>query len=169
MIRIRKESLKDQRVAVFIDIQNMYYSAKNMYNRKVNYRNLLKEAKDKRKLIRAIAYVIEAQTKNEGNFFEAMEDIGFIVKKKNLKKFHTGAKKGDWDMGIAIDAIEMAPKIDVAVLVTGDGDFTSLVDHIKAKGVQVEVMSFKKSTAKELIESSDVYIDLADDRKKFLE
>ncbi len=169
VIRIRNKSFKNQRVALFVDIQNMYYSAKNMYDGKVNYRNILKAAQDKRKLIRALAYVIKASTKNEDNFFDALEDMGFFVKRKDLKKFHGGAKKGDWDMGIAIDAIELSEKIDVAVLVTGDGDFTSLVNHIKAKGVQVEVMSFKKSTASELIEASDVYIDLAQNQKKFLE
>lgn len=142
----------------------MYYSAKNLYSSKVNYRNLLKIAKDDRDLIRAIAYVIEAQTPDEENFFDALKDIGFIVKRKGLKEFYGGAKKGDWDMGIAIDAIEMADKIDVAVIVTGDGDFKSLVGHLKAQGIQVEVMSFKKSTAKELVEAADVFINM--DEKK---
>lgn len=146
----------------------MYYSAKNLYNSKVNYKNLLKIAKDKRELIRAISYVIEAQTPDEENFFDALEEIGFIVKRKGLKEFYGGAKKGDWDMGIAIDAIELAGKIDVAVIVTGDGDFKSLVDHLKAQGLQVEVMSFKKSTSKELVEAADIFLNMDDMKNKCL-
>jgi len=163
---IRRTSFKDQRVAVFVDVQNMYYSARNLYDSKVNYSKLLKIAKDDRKLIRAIAYVVEGQTPEEENFFEALENIGFEVKKKELREFYSGAKKGDWDMGIAIDAIRMSDKIDVAVIVTGDGDFTSLVDYLKAKGVIVEVLSFGKSTSEKLVNAADVFLNM--DKKKDL-
>ncbi len=144
----------------------MYYSAKNLYDSKVDYSSLIDIAQDGRKLIRSIAYVIKAETPDEENFFDALSEIGFQVKKKDLKEFHGGAKKGDWDMGIAIDAIKMSEKIDVAVLVTGDGDFRSLVDHLKSEGIQVEVMSFGKSTAGELVEASDVFLNM--DKKKDL-
>lgn len=149
-----------------MDIQNMYYSAKNLYDTKVDYSSLLKVAKDQRKLIRAVAYVIKAETPDEENFFEALKEIGFQVKKKDLKEFYGGGKKGDWDMGIAIDAIKMAERLDVVVLVTGDGDFRSLVEHLKAEGIQVEIMSFGKSTASELVEASDVFLNM--DKKKDL-
>lgn len=142
----------------------MYYSAKNLYDSKVDYSSLLEVARDDRKLIRSIAYVVEAQTPDEENFFEALEKIGFQVKKKKLKEFYGGSKKGDWDMGMAIDAIEIAGKIDVDVIVSGDGDFRSLVKHLKTKGIQVEVMSFGKSTAGELVEATDIFLNM--DKKK---
>lgn len=160
--------MKDQKVAVFVDVQNMYYSAKNLYKGKVDYTNLLKIAKDGRKLIRAIAYVVKAQTPDEENFFDALEEIGYRVKKKELKEFYGGAKKGDWDMGMAIDAIKMADKIDVAVIVTGDGDFRSLVKHLKASGIQVEIMAFGRSTSGELIEEADVFLNMDKKKKKYL-
>lgn len=166
MINIRKTSFEDQRVAVFVDVQNMYYSAKELHNAKVDYSSLLKVARDDRKLIRAIAYVIEAHAPEEENFFEVLENIGFKVRKKELREFYDGTKKGDWDMGIAIDAIRMSEKIDVAVLVTGDGDFKSLIKYLQAKGIQVEIISFGKSTAEELVRESDVFLNM--DKKKGL-
>lgn len=159
---------KDQRVAVFVDIQNLYYSAKNLYDRKVNFNNLLDAAVHNRRLTRAIAYAIQADTPDESNFFEALRKIGFEVKTKELKEFYGGAKKGDWDMGIAIDAVNMAPKMDTAVLVTGDGDFESLVKHLQAKGVRVECMAFGRSTARELKESADNFIDMDDNSGRYL-
>lgn len=159
---------KRQKVAVFVDVQNMYYSAKNLYDSKMNYKSLLKEASDKRLLTRALAYVIKANTPDEENFFEALERIGFEVKTKDLKTFYSGEKKGDWDMGIAIDALKICPKVDVVVLVSGDGDFKSLVEHLQAKGVKVDAISFGKSTAKELKESANEFIDMDEDKDRFL-
>ncbi|MFB6088327.1 MAG: NYN domain-containing protein [Candidatus Aenigmatarchaeota archaeon] len=158
---------ENQDVAVFVDVQNMYYSAKNLFNGKVNYSNLLKDAINGRHLIRALAYVIKADTPDESNFFDALENIGYEVKVKELKQYYSGAKKGDWDMGMAIDALKIAPKIDVAVLVTGDGDFKALVEHLQAQGVKVEVMSFGKSTAKELKEEVNYFKDLNDQKDRY--
>ncbi len=153
---------KDQRVGIFVDIQNMYYSAKNIYDSKVDFESRFKKASQQRKIIRAIAYAIESETPDEANFFELLESIGFEVKKKPLKIYYGGAKKGDWDMGIAIDALKMVNKLDVVCLVTGDGDFKDLVDHLKAKGVRVEVLAFKKSTAKELESAANNFIDMSE-------
>lgn len=159
---------KDQRVVVEVDVQNMYYSAKNLYNSKVDFSKLLKQAVYKRKLIRALAYVIKADTPDEENFFDALRNIGFEVNIKDLKEYYGGQKKGDWDMGMAIDGIKLADKMDVFVLVTGDGDFESLVKHLQARGVRVEVMSFGKSTARELKEAADKFIDMDKQKNKFL-
>jgi len=166
VIIIRKTSFRDQRLAVFVDVRNLYYSAKNIYDGKVDYSSLLKVARDGRKLIRAMAYVIKADTPDEKNFFEALEEIGFQVRKKELKKFYGGAKKGNWDMGMAIDAIRLSDMIDVAVIATGDGDFKSLVKFLQTKGIQVEIISFGKSTAEELVRESDVFLNM--DKKKNL-
>jgi uncharacterized protein (TIGR00288 family) len=160
---------KEQRIAVFVDVQNMYYSAKNLYKAKVNFRELLREAVRNRKLVRAIAYVIKADIKEEDVFFETIGKIGFEVKMKDLQVFYGGAKKGDWDVGIAIDAIELAPKIDVIVLVSGDGDFIPLVEHLKrALGCRVEIIAFGRSCSSKLIEAADQFTDLDENPGKFL-
>ncbi len=160
---------KAQRVGVFVDVQNMYYSAKNMYNAKVNFKSILNEAVSGRTLIRAIAYVIKADVKDEGNFFDVLEKIGFEVNSKDLQIFVGGHKKGDWDVGIAMDAIELAPKLDTIILVSGDGDFIPLLQHLKrAIGCRVEVIAFGKSASSKLKGEADLFVDLDKNKKKFL-
>ncbi|HLC57147.1 MAG TPA: NYN domain-containing protein [Candidatus Nanoarchaeia archaeon] len=159
----------DQRVGVFVDVQNLYYSAKHMYSKKVNFNTILKEAVNNRKLIRAIAYVIQADELKEKTFFDALSKIGFDVKAKDLQVFYGGMKKGDWDVGIAVDAIQMSEKLDVVVLLSGDGDYKPLVEYLKnARGCRVEAMAFGKSTSRLLKEAVDEFIDLDDNPKKFL-
>lgn len=160
---------KEQRVGVFVDVQNLYYSARNVYKSKVDFRAILKEAIKGRNLIRAIAYVIRADVKDEENFFDALKNLGYEVKEKDLQVFYGGAKKGDWDIGIAMDLIELAPKLDTVILVSGDGDFVPLVRHLKhALGCYVEVMAFGKSSSQKLIDEADNYLDLDSDPQKFL-
>jgi len=159
---------KEQRVGLFVDVQNMYYSAKNLYNAKVNFQEILKTAIGRRRLVRAFAYVIKADIKEERNFFEALEKIGYEVKAKDLQTFIGGAKKGDWDVGIAMDTIRMAPKLDTVVLVSGDGDFKELVEYLKASGCRVEVIAFKKTASSRLIESADDFEDLERNKRRYL-
>ena len=164
-MRIKRE----QRVGVFVDVQNMYYSAKNMYKAKVNFAQILKEAVTDRSLVRAIAYVIKADIKEEKNFFDALSKIGYEVKSKDLQTFVGGAKKGDWDIGIAMDMIELAPKLDTLVLVSGDGDFVDLIQHLRrAMGCRIEVMAFGKSSSGKLREETDEFIDMDKDKRRFL-
>ncbi|MDH5383942.1 MAG: NYN domain-containing protein [Candidatus Aminicenantes bacterium] len=160
---------QEQRVGVFVDVQNLYYSARYIYKSKVNFRTILKEAIKGRNLIRAIAYVIKADVKDEANFFEALKNLGYQVREKDLQVFPGGAKKGDWDIGIAMDMIELAPKLDTVILVSGDGDFVPLVRHVKhALGCYVEVMAFRKSSSQKLVEEADNFIDLDSDPQMFL-
>ncbi|MFB6190689.1 MAG: NYN domain-containing protein [Candidatus Nanohaloarchaea archaeon] len=159
---------KDQRVGVFVDVQNMYYSAKNLYESKVDFQKLLDAAVMNRALVRASAYVIKADTPDEEDFFEALRRIGYEVKIKELKEFYGGQKKGDWDLGMTVDMMQQAKKLDTVVLVTGDGDFTAIVDHLKAEGCRVEVMAFGKSSAKEIREAADNFINMDDKPDKFL-
>ncbi len=161
---------KAQRVGVFVDVQNMYYSAKSMYQAKVDFSQLLKTAVSGRSLIRAIAYVIKTDiVKEEKNFFDALEKIGFEVRAKDLQIFYGGHKKGDWDIGIAMDMIELAPKLDTGVLVSGDGDYVDLVRHLKhALGVRVEVIAFGKSSSSKLREAADSFTDLDENPRKYL-
>lgn len=160
---------REQRVGIFVDVQNMYYSAKNLYNAKVNFANILKAAVGNRSLIRAIAYVIKADVKEEQNFFDALEKIGFEVKAKDLQIFPGGAKKGDWDIGLAMDTIELAPKLDTIVIVSGDGDYVPLVRHLRhALGCRIEVVAFGKSCSGALKDECDSFMDMDNDRKRFL-
>ncbi len=159
----------DQRVAVFIDTQNLYHSAKNLYNAKVNFGAIMEAALGKRKLIRSIAYVITTEAGDETQFFEALTKLGIETKTKDLQVFYGGAKKADWDVGLAVDAIRLAPKVDTIVLATGDGDFVPLITFLKEHfGVQVEVISFGRSSSTKLREACEDFIDMCDHPEKYL-
>ena len=159
---------KEQRVGVFIDTQNLYHSARNLYQARVNFGAVLKDAVAGRKLVRAVAYVITTEAGDEKNFFEALSKIGIETKTKDLQIFPGGAKKADWDVGLAVDAIKMSPRLDCVVIVSGDGDFVPLVEYLQAIGVQVEVVSFGKSTSGKLREVTDDFVDLSSEPKKHL-
>ncbi|HEV8666319.1 MAG TPA: NYN domain-containing protein [Candidatus Paceibacterota bacterium] len=160
---------KSQRVGIFIDTQNLYHSAKNLYKAKVNFGNVVKEALAGRVLIRAVAYVIRTEGEEEKSFFEALNKIGIETKVKDIRIFAGGAKKADWDIGMAIDAIAMADRLDTVILATGDGDFVPLVEYLRySSGIQVEVISFGKSSAAQLKDVVDDFIDMSDDPKNFL-
>jgi uncharacterized protein (TIGR00288 family) len=160
---------ESQRVGILVDVSNMYHSAKNLYKRRVNFNEIMKEAVAGRQLIRAIAYVIKTESEEETQFFEALSQQGFEVKMKDLQIFAGGAKKADWDVGIAVDAIKLSDKLDVIVLVTGDGDYIPLVSFLQnTKGCLVEVMAFRQTTSSKLIEEADDFVNLGDDRKYLL-
>ncbi|MDD2678232.1 MAG: NYN domain-containing protein [Candidatus Paceibacterota bacterium] len=150
---------KSQRIGIFIDIQNLYHSAKNLYNSRVNFKNLLQEAVAGRQLIRAIAYVAKSDEPGEASFFDALEKSGIETKVKDLQVYPDGTKKGDWDVGLAVDAIRLSSGLDVIVIISGDGDFIPLVEHLKGLGKQVEVMAFGKTTSSRLKEIADEFID----------
>ena len=160
---------KNQRVGVFVDIQNMYHSAKNLWGANVNFAKVLESAFTNRQPIRAIAYVIRSKSHEEQSFFEAIHNQGFELKIKDLQIFPGGMKKGDWDVGMAIDAVKLADKLDVVVLVTGDGDFIPLIFYLREnKGCRVEVLGFGETTSNKLIEVADEFIDLSENKKRFL-
>lgn len=160
---------KEQRVGIFIDTQNLYHSGKNLYHSKVNFGKIVEDALDGRKLVRAVAYVISTESGEENAFFDALTKVGIETKVKDLQIFGSGAKKADWDVGMAIDAVKMAPKLDAIILVTGDGDFVPLVEYLQMnEGCQVEVVSFGKSTSAKLIEAADNFMDLDENATKFL-
>jgi len=159
---------REQRVSVFIDAQNLYHSAKNLYKGRVNFREILKTAVSQRKLIRAFGYVVRTKTGEEKPFFEALTKLGIETRIRDLQEFFGGLKKADWDVGIVIDAVRTAPGIDVIVLVSGDGDFISLVEYLKNQGKRVEVIAFGRSASGHLKEIADEFIDLDKDTEKYL-
>lgn len=160
---------KGQRVGMFIDTQNLYHSAKNLYKAKVNFANVVKEAVGGRVLIRAMAYVVSTESGEEKAFFDALTKIGIETKVKDLQIFLDGAKKADWDVGLAIDAVAMAPKLDTVILATGDGDFVPLVRYLQNSfGCQVEVISFGRSSSSKLKEACDDFIDMSANPRNYL-
>lgn len=159
---------KAQRVGVFIDTQNLYHSAKNLYRARVNFGNVLKESLAGRVLVRALAYVVTTESGEEKAFFDALTKIGIEPKTKDLQIFYGGAKKADWDVGMAVDAIKLSPKLDAVVLATGDGDFIPLVEYLQNTGTQVELIAFGKSSSQKLKEVVDDFIDMSAEPRKFL-
>lgn len=165
---INLASHPEQRVAIFIDTQNLYHSAKSNFRTNVNYEELIKVAVNGRKLIRAFAYVIKSEDNTESKFFDALGDIGIEMRVKDLQVFHTGAKKADWDVGIAVDMIRLTEKVDVIVLASGDGDFLEVVRYCQSRGVRIELMAFEKTTNATLLEEVDHFTDLGDRDSDFL-
>ena len=157
-----------QRVGVLIDVQNLYHSAKNLYRAKVNFQEILKLAVSGRNLIRAFAYVVKTKTGEEKPFFDALSKLGIETRIRDLQEFFDGLKKADWDVGITIDAVKIAPSVDTIVLVSGDGDFVSLVEYLKNQGKRVEVIAFGKSASLNLKKVADEFIDLDKKPKKYL-
>jgi len=158
---------REQRVGVFIDAQNLYHSAKNLYKKKVNFGAILDDAVADRHLVRAIAYVITTESGEEKGFFDALEKLGIETKTKDLQIFYGGAKKGDWDVGIAVDMLRLAPRLDAVVLVSGDGDFVPLVEYLKTM-TQVEAISFGRSSSSKLKEAVDDFMDMDENPKRYL-
>ncbi|HMP85375.1 MAG TPA: NYN domain-containing protein [Candidatus Paceibacterota bacterium] len=152
-----------------MDTQNLYHSAKNLYKKKVNFGSILKECVAGRKLVRAIAYVITSEAGDEQGFFDALQKLGIETKTKDLQIFSGGAKKADWDIGLAIDAIKAAGKVDAIIIMSGDGDFVPLVEYLKTTGgCQVEIASFGRSSSSKLIETADDFMDLDFESGKYL-
>ena len=157
-----------QRIAVLIDVQNLYHSAKHLYKGKVNFSEILKVAVADRNLVRAFAYAIKTKTGEEKSFFEALTKLGIETRIKDLQEFYGGIKKGDWDVGLVIDAIRISPTLDTLVIVSGDGDFIPLVEYLKNQGKRVEIIAFSKSSSHNLVEIADEFTDLGKDPKQFL-
>ncbi len=157
-----------QRVGVFIDVQNLYHSAKNIYKGRVNFKEVLNTARAKRQLVRAIAYVISTESGEEKGFFEALTKLGIETKEKELQIFFGGLKKADWDVAITVDALRLAPSLDAVVLCSGDGDFVPLVEQLKSMGKQVEVIAFSKSASSKLKEAADDFVDMCQEPKRFV-
>jgi len=160
---------KEQRVGVLVDIQNLYYSGKVLYKKKVNFAAILKNSVAERKLIRAIAYGVKTEEGLEEKFFDALTNSGYEVKTKDLQIFPGGAKKADWDVGIAVDAIKLSNSLDVIILVSGDGDYIPMLEYLQSTtGCRVEVVAFKESCSSKLIEKADSFENLSDNKKKYL-
>lgn len=166
------------RVGVFLDVQNIYHSAKNLYRARVNFKELLKTVVGERALVRAFAYVVQsdavlahdaelrgipvpAEPTGEESFFDALRKTGFELQIKDLQVYAGGSKKADWDVGLAIDAIRNAPALDTVILITGDGDFVPLVEYLQVGlGKRVEVAAFGRTSSGKLKEAANHFIEI---------
>lgn len=158
-----------QRVGIFIDTQNIYHSARNFYNKNVDFGSLVNILNQGRNLIRVIAYVIKSDLNpKEVAFFEALISKGIELRVKDIIYLPDGTKKADWDVGITIDAVRFSKFLDVIILVTGDGDFVPLVEYLKNQGNIVEVAGFGRNTSERLKELADVFYNLEELRDYIL-
>lgn len=160
---------KDQRVGVFVDVSNMYHSAKNLYGARINFKQILDSVVGGRQLIRAIAYAVKSYSTEEESFFDALEKSGFQIKSKDLQIFIDGSKKADWDVGLSVDAITLSDRLDAIIIISGDGDYVPLVEYLKVnRGCIVEVAAFGKTASAKLIEAADDFLDLSSNVDDFL-
>jgi len=153
---------KDHRVGIFVDVQNVYHSAKHLYQSRVNFQTLFSSLSARRPVVRAFAYVVKSDTvPGEESFFEALKAAGFELRSKELQVFSDGSKKADWDVGIAIDTVRLAHAVDTIILVTGDGDFIPLIEYLRSLGKRVEVAAFSRATSGKLKKDTvDNFIEL---------
>lgn len=157
-----------QRVAVLIDTQNMYHSAKHIHGARLAFGKIVEAVADGRPVIRALAYVAKSKTGEEQAFFDALQKDGIELRVKDIQEFASGEKKADWDVGIAVDAIALSSKVDVIILMTGDGDFVPLVQYLKEHGIYVEAAAFGESTNATLRTSVDKFFDISTEGREFL-
>ncbi|MEO0123546.1 MAG: NYN domain-containing protein [candidate division WOR-3 bacterium] len=153
---------KKENIAIFVDSQNLYYSAKMSYGAKVNYEKLLRLITGDRNLVKAYAYIVQPPEGDVKPFATSLEHIGYIVKIKDVRTRADGSAKANWDMGIALDILGMIDYVDTIVLASGDGDFVPLVEFVKNKHKKVEIFSFPDNTAYDLKEKADRFEPLDD-------
>ncbi|GLV48303.1 NYN domain-containing protein [Thermus sp. LT1-2-5] len=166
---------QDQRVGVFVDTQNLYHSARDYYERNVNFESLLRYAVGGRRLVRATAYVVEKEGDTSAwPFIYKLSTIGYRVRRMYLtvKEVGEGGKpiyEGNWDMGIAADMVRLMPYLDVVVLGSGDGDFVEILEVLMERGIRVEVIAFRETTSQKLIDAVDRFVHLPDIPNPFME
>lgn len=146
------------RIAIFADVQNIYYTTRDAYRRQFNYRKLWERVEQKGDIVSAIAYATDRGDEGQQKFQEALRAIGFTVKLKPYVVRGDGTAKADWDVGITIDVLELAPDVDTVVLLSGDGDFAILLDKVrKDYGVKTEVWGVQPLTSNALIEAAGTW------------
>ncbi|HEY5603922.1 MAG TPA: NYN domain-containing protein [Gammaproteobacteria bacterium] len=153
-----------KKIAIFADVQNIYYTTRQAYGRQFNYRKLWQHISAQGEIVSATAYAIDRGDDKQRNFQDILKQIGFTLKLKPFIQRSDGSAKGDWDVGITIDVMEAAKNVDVVVLLSGDGDFDLLLEKIKnTYSVSAEVYGVPALTAKSLIEAASIYHPIDDD------
>ena len=151
------------RVGVFVDVQNMFYAAKDRYGGRVDYIKLLDLIVGPRYLIGAYAYIVQIPEIDQAAFLSLLEHNGYTIKSKDLRLRGDGSAKGDWDVGIAVDVVSMLGSLDVVILASGDGDFCPLAELIKQQNKRVEVVAFEHNTSMDLQQIADQFYPIGDE------
>ncbi len=155
---------KTNNIAIFADVQNIYYTTRQAYARQFNYRECWQRIHAQGEIVAATAYAIARDDDNQRKFQNALKQMGFIIKLKPYIQRSDGSAKGDWDVGITIDVMQAAQDVDTVVLLSGDGDFDLLVEKIKTDyGVSVEVYGVPALTANSLINAASIYHRIEED------
>ncbi|HEX9795250.1 MAG TPA: NYN domain-containing protein [Planctomycetota bacterium] len=149
--------LSRQRVAVFVDVQNMYHSAKKTFGSNLSYARMLRHCVRNRRLVRGIAYVIEREGIDQISFLDHLRYCGLEVRRREVIERIDGSRKAEWELGIAVDMLRIAEKVDVIIIVSGNGVFADIVPMLQAKGVKVECCAFRESMSEVLGRSVDQY------------
>jgi uncharacterized LabA/DUF88 family protein len=153
-----------KKIAIFVDVQNIYYTTRDSYGRQFNYRKLWQRISAQGDIVFATAYAIHRGDDKQLKFQNALKQIGFNVKLKPYIQRSDGSAKGDWDVGIAIDVMGAAPQVDTVVLLSGDGDFDLLLEKIKTDyAVSAEVYGVPELTANSLVEAASIYHRIDED------
>ena len=153
-----------EKVAIFVDVQNIYYTTKEYHNCHFNYNAFWNKATSNREIITAIAYAIDRRDEKQKQFQNILKGIGFEVKLKPFIQRHDGSAKGDWDVGMTLDMMEYAKRSDVVILASGDGDFDLLVNKIKNDfGISVELYGVPQLTADSLINAASKFVPIKDE------
>ena len=151
-------SVDKPKVALFVDIQNIYYTTKAAFGRQFNYKKLIQTVANENDIIQANAYAIERHDPKQKQFQNTLKTFGFNVKLKPFIQRSDGSAKGDWDVGITIDMMAAANTVDKVILLSGDGDFDLLLTHLsKQHNVLTEVYGVPSLTAESLIQSADTF------------
>lgn len=152
------------KIAIFVDVQNIYYTTRDIYRRQFDYRTFWKRISTQGKIVSAIAYAIDRGDDSQKKFQDALKHIGFTVKLKPYIQRSDGTAKGDWDVGITIDVMEKAEDVNTVILLSGDGDFELLLKKINNKyGVKTEVYGVQALTANTLINAATNFHPVEDD------
>ena len=147
-----------KKIAIFVDVQNIYYTTRDAYGRAFNYRRLWELVSAQGEIVAASAYAIDRGDERQQKFQDALRHIGFTVKLKPYIQRRDGSAKGDWDVGITIDVMEAAPDVDTVILLSGDGDFDMLLSKVnKDYGVNTEVYGVSELTANSLIKAASIF------------
>ena len=153
-----------EKVAIFVDVQNIYYTTRQAFQRQFDYRAFWQKVTSDRQVVAALAYAIEPQNGKQKGFQQILKDIGFEVKLKPYIQRRDGSTKGDWDVGITLDLMEWSERVDTVVLASGDGDFDLALQRVHEKyEVNTEVHGVRSLTAQSLIRSAQTFHEIDSD------
>ena len=150
------------RVGMFVDVQNLFYAAKLLHQSKVDYGKLIREVSGGRQVVKAVAYIVQRPDVDNRSFCDALAKMGYELRSKALKIRSDNSARGNWNVGLALEAIQLASRLDVVALVSGDGDFEPLARAVRGMGCLFEVFSFERSVSQDLVDAADAFLPITE-------